>query len=153
MREATEVTGHCVRQLYLDAGVTDLHLETGEAALLDVLQARWRDMAERKMYLTGGLGAHHTDEAFGDPYELPPDRCYGETCAAIASLMWSWRMLLLPARRASPTSSSARSTTASSPASRSTAAATPTSTRCTSATSTAAPCASRGSRARAARRT
>jgi DUF1680 family protein len=35
VREATEVTGHCVRQLYLDAGVTDLHLETGEAALLD----------------------------------------------------------------------------------------------------------------------
>ena len=95
VREATEVTGHCVRQLYLDAGVTDLHLETGEAALLDVLQARWRDMTERKMYLTGGLGAHHTDEAFGDPYELPPDRCYGETCAAIASLHWNWRMLLL----------------------------------------------------------
>ena len=75
--------------------MTDLHLETGEAALLDVLQARWRDMTERKMYLTGGLGAHHTDEAFGDPYELPPDRCYGETCAAIASLHWNWRMLLL----------------------------------------------------------
>ena len=49
-------TGHCVRALYLDAGVTDLHLETGEAALLDVLQAQWRDMTERKMYLTGGLG-------------------------------------------------------------------------------------------------
>jgi DUF1680 family protein len=95
VREATEVAGHCVRQLYLDAGVTDLHLETGEAALLDVLQARWRDMTERKMYLTGGLGAHHMDEAFGDPYELPPDRCYGETCAAIASLHWNWRMLLL----------------------------------------------------------
>ena len=95
VREATEVAGHCVRQLYLDAGVTDLHLETGEAALLDVLQARWQDMTERKMYLTGGLGAHHTDEAFGDPYELPPDRCYGETCAAIASLHWNWRMLLL----------------------------------------------------------
>jgi uncharacterized protein len=95
VREAKEVTGHCVRQLYLDAGVTDLHLETGEAALLDVLQARWRDMVERKMYLTGGLGAHHMDEAFGDPYELPPDRCYGETCAAIASLHWNWRMLLV----------------------------------------------------------
>jgi DUF1680 family protein len=95
VREATEATGHCVRQLYLDAGVTDLHLETGEAALLAVLQARWRDVTERKMYLTGGLGAHHMDEAFGDPYELPPDRCYGETCAAIASLHWNWRMLLV----------------------------------------------------------
>src|SRR3954447_6297419 len=95
VREATEVTGHCVRQLYLAAGVTDLHLETGEAALLDVLQSQWQDMVERKMYLTGGLGAHHMDEAFGDPYELPPDRCYGETCAASSPLHWNWRMLLL----------------------------------------------------------
>jgi uncharacterized protein len=95
VREATEVAGHCVRQLYLNAGMTDLHLETGEPALLDALQAQWQDMVARKSYLTGGLGAHHTDEAFGDPYELPADRCYGETCAAIASLMWNWRMLLL----------------------------------------------------------
>jgi DUF1680 family protein len=95
VRDATEVTGHCVRALYLAAGVTDLHMETGEAALLDAMEAQWRDMAAGKTYLTGGLGAHHADEAFGDPYELPPDRCYGETCAAIASLMWNWRMLLL----------------------------------------------------------
>ena len=96
VREATEVTGHSVRAaLPRRRASTDLDLETGEAALLDVLQAQWRDMVERKTYLTGGLGAHHTDEAFGDPYELPPDRCYGETCAAIASLQWDWRMLLL----------------------------------------------------------
>ena len=95
VREATEVTGHCVRALYLAAGVTDLHTETGEDALLEVMRAQWQDMAGRKTYLTGGLGAHHSDEAFGDPYELPPDRCYGETCAAIASLMWNWRLLLL----------------------------------------------------------
>ena len=51
-------------------------------------------MAGRKAYLTGAVGAHHADEAFGDAYELPPDRCYGETCAAIASVQWNWRMLL-----------------------------------------------------------
>jgi DUF1680 family protein len=94
VREATEVTGHAVRALYLAAGVTDLYLETGEAALIEVMRAQWRDMAGRKSYVTGGLGAHHSDEAFGDPFELPPDRCYGETCAAIASVMWSSRMLL-----------------------------------------------------------
>jgi DUF1680 family protein len=95
MRETTELTGHCVRAVYLAAGVTDLYLETGEAALLDVMQAQWHDMVARKSYLTGALGARHSGEAFGDPYELPPDRCYGETCAAIASMMWSWRMLLV----------------------------------------------------------
>jgi uncharacterized protein len=94
VREAREVTGHAVRALYLAAGVTDLWLETGEAALMDVMREQWRDMSGRKSYVTGGVGAHHSDEAFGDPFELPPDRCYGETCAAIASVMWSWRMLL-----------------------------------------------------------
>ena len=94
VREAREVTGHAVRALYLAAGVTDVYLETGEAALIDALRAQWADMVGGKAYLTGGLGAHHQDEAFGDRYELPPDRCYGETCAAIASIMWNWRMLL-----------------------------------------------------------
>jgi DUF1680 family protein len=89
VREASEMTGHAVRALYLAAGVTDIHLETGEAQLLSAMQAQWHDMAARKSYVTGGVGAHHADEAFGDPYELPPDRCYGETCAAIASIMWS----------------------------------------------------------------
>ena len=46
------------------------------------------------MYLTGGHGSRHRDEAFGDPYELPPDRAYAETCASIAALQWCWRMLL-----------------------------------------------------------
>ena len=94
VREQTEIAGHAVLALYLAAGVTDLYLETGDRAWLDVMTAQWEDMAGRKTYLTGGLGAHHQDEAFGDPYELPPDRCYGETCAAIASVMWNWRMLL-----------------------------------------------------------
>jgi DUF1680 family protein len=95
VREATEVAGHAVRALYLAAGVTDIYLETSEPQLLEAIRAQWHDMAARKSYVTGGLGAHHQDEAFGDPYELPPDRCYGETCAAIASIMWNWRMLLV----------------------------------------------------------
>ncbi len=52
-------------------------------------------MAATKTHLTGGLGAHHDEEDFGDPYELPNERAYCETCAAIASIQWSWRMALL----------------------------------------------------------
>jgi DUF1680 family protein len=51
-------------------------------------------MVATRMYLTGALGSRHKDEAFGDPYELPPDRAYAETCAAIASTMLAWRLLL-----------------------------------------------------------
>jgi hypothetical protein len=51
-------------------------------------------MTAHKMHITAGLGARFTGESFGDPYELPSDRCYCETCAAIANIMWNWRMLL-----------------------------------------------------------
>ena len=51
-------------------------------------------MVATRTYLTGGLGSRHRDEAFGDPFELPPDRAYAETCAAIASVMLGWRLLL-----------------------------------------------------------
>jgi DUF1680 family protein len=94
VRQATEVEGHAVRQLYLTAGVTDVYMETGEQALFDALVRLWHDMTARKMHITGGFGARPFGEAFGQAYELPSDRCYCETCAAIASMMWNWRMLL-----------------------------------------------------------
>ncbi len=94
VREARTAVGHAVRQLYLDAGVTDLYLETGEAALLEVQREQWVDAHERKMYLSGAFGSRHRDEAFGSAYELPSDRAYAETCATIADLHWSWRMFL-----------------------------------------------------------
>jgi DUF1680 family protein len=92
--EATSVAGHAVRQLYLDAGAVDVAVELGDDALLDAVHRRWRDMVETRVYLTGAVGSRHKDEAFGDPFELPPDRAYAETCAAIASVMLAWRLLL-----------------------------------------------------------
>jgi uncharacterized protein len=94
VREAHAVAGHAVRQLYLAAGVTDLYLETGEEALLKAMERLWHDVTRRKMHITAGLGARFTGESFGEPYELSSDRCYCETCAAIANIMWNWRMLL-----------------------------------------------------------
>jgi DUF1680 family protein len=94
VRHAATVTGHAVRQLYLDCGAVDVATELGDTALLDAVLRRWRDMVESRSYLTGGLGSRDRDEAFGDPFELPPDRAYSETCAAIASVMLAWRLLL-----------------------------------------------------------
>jgi uncharacterized protein len=95
VRQVTEAAGHSVRQMYLAAGVTDLYMETGEKALFDAMLSLSKDITETKLYITGGLGARFDGEAFGDPYELPTDQCYCETCAAVASLMWNWRMLLV----------------------------------------------------------
>ncbi|MGW8684843.1 glycoside hydrolase family 127 protein [Streptomyces sp. NPDC055817] len=95
LREATNVEGHAVRQLYLLAAAADLATETGDAELRAAGARLWRAMTTTKTHLTGGLGAHHAQEDFGDPYELPNERAYCETCAAIASIQWSWRMALL----------------------------------------------------------
>ena len=94
VREAATVEGHAVRQLYLLAGVADVHAETGDPSLLAACERLWADMVATRTYLTGGIGAHHRDEAFGDPYELPDERAYCETCAAIASVQLSWRLLM-----------------------------------------------------------
>ena len=93
-RELTEIVGHAVRALYLNCGATDLYLETGEKELMESLERLWKNFVERKMYITGGAGARHEGEAFGEEYELPNDTAYAETCAAIGSFMWNFRMLL-----------------------------------------------------------
>ena len=95
VREADNVEGHAVRQLYLLAAAADLATETGEPALVEACVRLWHAMAATKTHLTGGVGAHHDKEDFGDPFELPNERAYCETCAAIASIQFSWRMALL----------------------------------------------------------
>jgi hypothetical protein len=95
VRQSRSIVGHAVRALYLASGVTDLYAETGDPALLDAMLHQWADLSASKLYLTGGVGSRHSDESIGDPYELPPDRAYCETCASIASIMWNWRMLLV----------------------------------------------------------
>ena len=94
IRDATTMVGHAVRALYLEAGVVDVAAETGDTGLLQTSLTRWDDMVASKLYITGGVGSRHKSEGFGDPYELPPDRAYCETCAAIASIHWNWRLLL-----------------------------------------------------------
>ncbi len=93
-RELDGITGHAVRALYLNCGATDLYMETGDKSLLETLERLWRSMARRRMYVTGGVGSRHVCESFGDDYELPNVRAYAETCAAVANVMWNWRMLL-----------------------------------------------------------
>jgi DUF1680 family protein len=95
LREMHQLVGHAVRALYLCAGAADLYAETGEPELLSSLERLWEHMVARQMYISGGLGARHEGEAFGEDYELPNTRAYTETCAAIASVMWNWRMLQL----------------------------------------------------------
>jgi len=89
----TKMEGHAVRAMYACCGATDYYMETGDATYLQTLNTLWDDTTTTKMYVTGGVGSRSDGEAFGDAYELPNFRAYGESCAAIGNMMWNWRML------------------------------------------------------------
>jgi len=93
LHDQSEVVGHAVRAMYLYSGAADVYAETGELALLEALGRLWKNMTTRRMYVSGGLGSRYEGEAFGKDFELPNERAYAETCAAIGSVMWNWRML------------------------------------------------------------
>ncbi|MDY0983377.1 glycoside hydrolase family 127 protein [Microbacterium sp. CFBP9023] len=94
VRDAEALRGHSVRANYLSSAAADVAAELSDDSLLDALRSQWDRTVERRTYVTGGQGSHHQDEAFGDDWELPPDRAYSETCAGIGSIMFSWRLLL-----------------------------------------------------------
>lgn len=94
VRETEALHGHAVRANYLAAGAVDVAVDSHDEGLLAALRAQWARTRARRTYITGGQGSHHQDEAFGEDWELPPDRAYSETCAGIASIMFSWRLLL-----------------------------------------------------------
>src|SRR4030065_404754 len=71
----------------------DLSSFTGLQEYQNILT--WDNVVSKKMYLTGGVGASGTGEAFGENYELPNAEAYAETCAAIANIFWNHRMFLL----------------------------------------------------------
>ncbi|MGV8977905.1 MAG: glycoside hydrolase family 127 protein [Cellulomonas sp.] len=94
VRDATVLRGHAVRANYLAAGAVDVAIETDDSELLAALTTQWENTIAHRTYITGGQGAHHSGESFGDDWELPPDRAYSETCASVGSIMFSWRLLL-----------------------------------------------------------
>lgn len=95
IRDMARMAGHAVRAFYLNAGATDLLVETGEPALGQAMTRLWENFVGRQMYVTGGAGSRYEGEALGEDFELPNQRAYTETCAAIASVMWNWRLLAL----------------------------------------------------------
>ncbi len=94
-KDMRELLGHAVRALYFCCGMTDYYVETGDRAYPKALESLWKSMTETKMYVTGAVGGRVHTESFGREFELPNENCYAETCAAIASAFWNWRMLTI----------------------------------------------------------
>ncbi len=93
--EQDEAVGHAVRALYMYAGMTDIAALYNDSAYLKAINRLWDNILYKKIYVTGGLGARHEGEAFGDNYELPNLTAYGETCAAIGNVYWNQKLFLL----------------------------------------------------------
>lgn len=93
--EQSKALGHSVRAGYLYSGMADVAALTADSDYVAAIDRIWEDVVTAKLYLTGGIGARHGGEAFGEKYELPNKTAYNETCAAIANAMWNHRLFLL----------------------------------------------------------
>ena len=93
--QQTEAVGHAVRALYMYAGMADIAALFNNPMYKNAVEKIWENVVSKKMYITGGVGAKHGGEAFGENYELPNLTAYNETCAAIANVYWNYRMFLL----------------------------------------------------------
>lgn len=90
-----EAVGHAVRAEYMYAGMTDIAALYKDETYKNAIDKIWDNIVSKKLYITGGVGARHDGEAFGNNYELPNLTAYNETCAAIANVYWNYRMFLL----------------------------------------------------------
>ena len=93
VRELTEAAGHAVRAVYLYSGMADVARLTDDDELYEACKRLWENMVDKRMYVTGGIGATHLGEAFSFDYDLPNDTAYSETCAAIGLIFFARRML------------------------------------------------------------
>jgi DUF1680 family protein len=90
-----EAVGHAVRAAYMYTGMADVAALTGNQDYLHAIDDIWHDVVEKKIYLTGGIGATGAGEAFGAAYQLPNMSAYAETCASIANVYWNSRMFMM----------------------------------------------------------
>jgi len=90
----SEAVGHAVRANYMYSAMADVAALTGDSAYLAAIDRLWSNVVEKKLSVTGGVGALRQNEGYAGNYQLP-NQPYNETCAAIANVYWNHRMFLL----------------------------------------------------------
>ena len=93
--EQDEAVGHAVRAAYMYSGMADVAALTGDTAYIKAIDRIWDNIVDKKLYITGGIGATNNGEAFGPNYYLPNMSAYCETCAAIGNVYVNYRLFLL----------------------------------------------------------
>jgi DUF1680 family protein len=103
IEEQQTIEGHSVRAVYLLTAVADMvrmdqsNATSKSQSMQRALYRLWDNMVQRKMYVTGGIGAIKQWEGFGPENFLPQGTddggCYAETCASIGVMMLAERIL------------------------------------------------------------
>ncbi|MCF7884921.1 MAG: glycoside hydrolase family 127 protein [Candidatus Marinimicrobia bacterium] len=93
--EQDEAVGHAVRAVYMYDAMTDIAAMDEDPEYKEAVHDIWNNIVNKKLHLTGGIGARHEGESFGDNYELPNLTAYCETCAAIGLAIWNNKMFCL----------------------------------------------------------
>lgn len=92
LKDRKTADGHSVRAMYLMCGVADVASYRNDKELLEACKRVFDNVANKRMYITGGIGSTHIGEAFTVDYDLPNRTAYAETCAAISLAMFAGRM-------------------------------------------------------------
>lgn len=96
LAEADHAVGHVVRAGYTYVAMADIAALQNHEGFRKALDRLWEDVVGSKLYITGSSAtAQYYDEGFGDPYHLPNETAYCETCSTISNTLWSHRMALL----------------------------------------------------------
>ena len=91
-----KMVGHAVRAMYMASAMADLALELdddgAEARLRSAVARRHdgADVCDRRP-----RARRRSNEGFTEPYDLPNETAYAETCASVALVFWAQRMLHL----------------------------------------------------------
>jgi len=93
VREQDSAEGHAVRVVYLCTAMADVAAANKDEELFNACQKIWRNIVDKRMYITGGIGSTVSGEAFTLDYDLPNDTMYCETCASVGLVFWAKNML------------------------------------------------------------
>lgn len=93
IREQKTLEGHSVRALYMLSGAIDVAYATADKTLIAACKRLYNNCVDRRMYVNGGVGSSRHGERFTFDFDLPNESAYAETCANIALIFASARLL------------------------------------------------------------
>ena len=92
VRRQMTAEGHAVRAVYLYSAMADLAYAYRDEELFAACENLYRNIVEKRMYITGGIGSSGTLERFTTDFDLPNDTNYAESCASIGLAFFCRRM-------------------------------------------------------------